>query len=143
MSSCICDILFSIFNIGSITVYNSSIILSAESTLLIWRKYPSFASFASVMLPLSALSSPVSIFKSVVFPAPFTPTMATFSCSLTRKVASFIISLLPNDFDILVAFKIKQFASLLYNTHKYILYIQLNARVKNSGIICIDNYIDK
>ena len=50
---------------------------------------------------------------------------------------------LPNDFDILVAFKIKQFASLLYNTHKYILYMQLNARVKNTVIICIDNYIDK
>ena len=119
--------------------------LSVESTLLICRRYPSFASFASVTLPPSACSSPVSIFKSVVFPAPFTPTIAAFSCSLIRNVALFIISLLPNDFEIFVAFKIKKIASLLYNPHKYILYIQPNARENklNTKIICIDNYIDE
>ena len=93
--------------ICSITVYNSSIILRVESTLFICLRYPSFASFARITLPLSARSSPVSIFSSVVFPAPFIPTMATFSCSLTKKFASFIISLLPKDFEIFVAFKIK------------------------------------
>ena len=62
--------------------------------------YPIVVSLAITTCPLSADSSPMIIFRSVVFPEPLIPTMAIFSFSLTWKLISFKTSFVPNAFDI-------------------------------------------
>src|SRR5216684_5576735 len=60
-----------------------------------WRKYPMVRRFGTETSPSSGTSSPTTMRKSVVFPAPLGPTRPTFSPGLSWNEASTKTSCLP------------------------------------------------
>ena len=64
--------------------YNSSVKLFSKLRLLkvLFPKYPAFILGPNITLPEDELNSPTIKRNKVDFPAPFTPTTASFSCLL-------------------------------------------------------------